>query len=428
MHFYPQEAFAFERDGVYQRAEIVKHILTTVIPNLTTKDINQAITKLLDYCKRRNWAGYDPYDALNSRMFAALPFLSNKLCRLVLTQGMKRSPVNLRSFFLVPKEQNPKALGLFVCALIRLQHINFPDTAQNIAALIKRIIELRSPNQPHYCWGYHFDWQSRHSLTPKFSPNIICTVFAANAFLDAFDTYADTAYLNIAVSAGEFLLTGLNISKEASGWCFSYTPLDQGRVHNANLLGAALLARLYRATGDKKFLDFATPAVRYSVSKQNTDGSWFYGEHDTQKWIDNFHTGYNLVALDNFCKYSGIREYRKNIEQGYAFFNSHFFTPESIPKYFHDRIYPIDIHSVAQSVITLTAMNDIDKDAMKLTGSVLQWAFKNLLSPEGYFYYQQGRFLKNRISYMRWSQAWMLYALAIYAQALQHNEKPEAIL
>ena len=35
------------------------------------------------------------------------------------------------------------------------------------------------------------------------------------------------------------------------------------------------------------------------------------------------------------------------------FYKTHFLAPESIPKYFHDRIYPIDIYSVAQSIITV---------------------------------------------------------------------------
>jgi hypothetical protein len=379
--------------------------------------INQATRQLLDYCKKNNWAGFDPYDALNSRVFGALPFLNNKLCRLVLTQGMKRLPVNFRPIFLVPKEQNPKALGLFVSSLIRLESINVADFTHDIAQLIARIIELRSPNQPHYCWGYHFDWQGRHSLTPKFSPNIICTTFVANAFLDAYEAYAKDEYLDIALSASRFLLSGLNISQEETGVCFSYTPLDDAKVHNANLLGAAFLARLFKATGEQTFLDIASRAVNYSVSRQNSDGSWFYGEHETQQWIDNFHTGYNLVALDVFCRNTGSSKYRGNIERGYAFFRDNFFTPESIPKYFHNRLYPIDIHAVAQSVITLTILKDLDKDAMRLSEAILEWSFKSMRSTEGYFYYQQGRFFRNRISYMRWSQAWMLYALAIFSQS-----------
>jgi hypothetical protein len=30
-----------------------------------------AVLKLLAYCRANDWAGYDPYDALNSRLFTA---------------------------------------------------------------------------------------------------------------------------------------------------------------------------------------------------------------------------------------------------------------------------------------------------------------------------------------------------------------------
>src|SRR5271155_515715 len=76
--------------------------------------------KLLTYCRENDWAGYDPYDALNSRIFSALPFLDFDLPRLVLTQALKRSPVNIRRFLLVPKKQNPKAMGLFLAAMVKL--------------------------------------------------------------------------------------------------------------------------------------------------------------------------------------------------------------------------------------------------------------------------------------------------------------------
>jgi len=57
-------------------------------------------------------AGYDPYDALNSRIFRALPFVDFRLFRLGCIQVLKRLPINLRPFLLIPKTQNPKALGL----------------------------------------------------------------------------------------------------------------------------------------------------------------------------------------------------------------------------------------------------------------------------------------------------------------------------
>src|SRR5690606_28969644 len=83
--------------------------------------VQQSFQRLLAYCETSEYKGYDPYDGLNSRFFQAIPLVrNNRLARLAWIQAFKRSPVNLRPFFGVPKEYNPKALGLFLtsyCAL-----------------------------------------------------------------------------------------------------------------------------------------------------------------------------------------------------------------------------------------------------------------------------------------------------------------------
>src|ERR1035437_9493214 len=88
-------------------------------PAMIDNALEAVLLKLLAYCRTNDWAGYDPYDALNSRVFAALPFLNSRLPRLVLTQALKRTPINLRRLLLVPKPQNPKALALFLSAQAR---------------------------------------------------------------------------------------------------------------------------------------------------------------------------------------------------------------------------------------------------------------------------------------------------------------------
>lgn len=380
--------------------------------------VTESIIRLLDYCKKNDWAGYDPFDGLNSKIFALIPFHKNKLPRLFFIQFMKRFPVNLRHVLLVPKEQNPKGLALFASALIRLSEVGLLDNSDIIHSVLKKLIESRTQNSKFYCWGYNFDWQNRRFFLPKFSPNIICTTFAANALLDFYEKSKKPEHLDMAVSAGHFLLSGLNTTRDDSGICFSYTPFDYGQVHNTNLLGAAFLARLYSITGEKSFLDFALQAVKFSVSRQSADGSWPYGEHKSQRWVDNFHTGYNLVALKKFSKYTGNQDFLDIIKKGYQFYKDNFFINNCIPKYYHNRVYPIDIHSISQSIITPIEMMAIDKDAIQLSKSVCIWAIKNMQSKTGYFFYQKKRYYKNRIPYMRWSQAWMLYALSILAQAL----------
>lgn len=347
--------------------------------------IEDATTKLLNYCESNDWAGYDPFDGLNSKVFKALPFNKYKLPRLAFIQFMKRFPINLRRVLLVPKEQNPKGLALFVSALLRLSKTDLFHDANMVESLAERLIALRSKGYPHACWGYNFDWQNRVFFLPKYSPNIICTTFAANALLDFHEKYRKPAYVDLAVSAGDFILSGLNITHDSSGICFSYTPFDKGQVHNANLLGAAFLARLYRLTGKKAYLDEAHKAVNYSVSRQKEDGSWAYGEARTQGWVDNFHTGYNLGALEKFSQYSRNFEFSDVIKTGYQFYRNNLFYGNCIPKYFNNKVFPIDIHAISQSIITPIEMKDYDKDGVRFSVEICRWAINNMQSKRDTF-------------------------------------------
>ena len=390
--------------------------------SVAVSQLSTAISRLLDYCRRNNWAGFDPFDGLNSRIFSAFPFLQNRICRLIFIQAMKRLPLNLRPLFLVPKEENPKGLAVFVSALLMLSGMGFTKIDEDALHLLRRLVDLRSKDRPHFCWGYNFDWQSRAFFLPKFVPNIICTTFAGNALLDACNKISNAGYLDMAVSAGNFLLEGLNFTKPDDGICFSYTPLDNGRVHNANLLGAAYLSRLYSITKEEKFLEPAIQAVRFSIRRQNEDGSWPYGEDGTQRWVDNFHTGYNLVALKKFSEYTGDRDVMGSVRKGLEYYRENFFTGDGVPKYYHNQLYPIDIHAIAYSIVTLVEFHEYDSGNLDLAKRIFAWSMKNMRSEDGYFYYQQHRLYKNRIPYIRWSQAWMLYALATLASALSESD------
>src|SRR5512145_1787722 len=91
--------------------------------------------QLFNYCRSNDWAGHDPYDALNSELFKRLPFLDFWLPRLALTQILKRSPVNFRPLLMIPKTQNPKALALFLMALLKMDKLGMMDDKNLIDGL-----------------------------------------------------------------------------------------------------------------------------------------------------------------------------------------------------------------------------------------------------------------------------------------------------
>jgi hypothetical protein len=378
--------------------------------------LEDTILKLETYCRSRQWAGFDPYDALNSELFVRTPLAKSRIARLAFTQFLKRSPVNLRPLLRIQPQQSPKAIALFLMFYVKRAR-GGDEAARAVAShLATRLLELRSLGTSYWCWGYGFPWQTRDRLVPRFGPNLVCVTFAANALLDAYEIGLGDDCLSAAVSAGEYIVKELHWSDGRRAG-FAY-PLPDMRVpvHNANFLGAALLCRLARLTGEKAAMDAALGVARYSAESQRQDGSWPYGIASTQRWVDNFHTGYNLCALRSIGNDLGTDEFESVLRKGFAFYRDHFFTARGAPRYFHNRTYPIDIHCVAQSIITLLAFRPFDPQADVCAQSVLAWALAHMWDEGGFFYYRVLRGLTIRTSYMRWSQAWMLCALAALAE------------
>ena len=383
--------------------------------NLRTslKNPKVAMLKLIDYCRANDWKGYDPYDALNSRVFKYLPFLDFRLPRLLFTQILKRIPFNIRPLLMVPKTQNPKAIALFLMSFIKLSRLLLLEQQNLIGMMVEKLVALRAPNSDYWSWGYSFPWQGRTILVPREEPNLVCTCFIASALFDAYEKLEDSQLLKMALSSTEYILNDLYWEKDDSVAGFSYPlPGLQSRTHNANFLGAAILCRAYKLTGDKKFLIPAFKVVRYSTTQQKDDGSWAYAESSNYRWIDNFHTGYNLCALWTIGHCGETNEFEIPMRRGFEFYKSHFIREDGAPRYFHNRTYPIDIHSVAQSIITLLVFKDFDDSNVDLALAVFKWAMDHMWDKKGYFHYQIQPHYKNKIPYMRWSQAWMLLALS----------------
>ena len=398
------------------------------------------MTGLLDYCRTEGWKGYDPYDGLNSPLARMLPSkgTAGKVARTVWIQMLKRSPINLRPLLGIHKEFNPKGIALAARAVLILarqpnhQSVSIKpeptgrgddaeresDLDHELEFLIRSLTGLRSPGYSEWCWGYNFDWQSRAFYAPRGTPNVVCTVFAALAYLEHYERSGRIRMLDTAESSCRWLLDQINRSEDSGGrrnlFCFSYTPHDHSKVHNVNLLAAEALARVYVKTGYDEFAEAAARAAAYSIARQRDDGSWVYGEAQDQQWIDGFHTGFILTSIQNLVEILGSREWIPSLEAGYSFYKENFFLADGRPKYYHDKLYPIDAHSAAVAVVTFVELGRIWPESFAQAEQVMKWTANNLQDPAGFFYYQMNRLHRIKIPYMRWSQAWMLYALAVY--------------
>jgi hypothetical protein len=324
-------------------------------------DLQTAHTQLWKWCRAQGLAGYDPYDGLNSRLFQALPLRKFRSARLAWIQLHKRSPINFRSLVGIPRERNAKAIALFA-----------------LAALAAEVL-------------------SRDE------------------------------YLPFARTICDFILNDLHRSEETKDEvCFSYSPIDHTRVFNASLLAGETFATVGKLLGEVSLIEWAQRTARYAVRRQQQNGSWLYGADSHQLWADNFHTAFILTSLSRIIAAGSVPgaiaagstgQFDNSLRHGYDYWAERFFLKDGWPKYYPDRLYPADIHSTASAIVALVELRGRIPGTLLLAEQIAQWAIANLRDNDGFFYYQQRRFQKVRIPYMRWSEAWMIYALARLREA-----------
>ncbi|MGB8065778.1 MAG: hypothetical protein WCF26_28090 [Candidatus Sulfotelmatobacter sp.] len=374
--------------------------------------IARAIHDLQNWIEVRDYAGYEPYDILNSPLLSRVGLRFPALSWALIQVAKKFGGNRLRGWLRVPPSTNPKALGLMLAGYCD-QFRSGADCSAQMRDLKSRLRRLRSPSERDFCWGYDWNFVSlRGPVLPAYQPNAIATVFCAQALLDLAQVSGDEGALEMAASAGRFIVTRLIRSVDtATDLCFSYTPLHASKIYNSSALCAAFLLRLGLQINNREYQELAKRALHYLVAEQQPTGSWFYGAGRMQRWIDGFHTGYNLEALLAYRRLSGDASVDAPLRRGFEFYQNQLFDMDGAPKYLHNSRYPIDVHSCSQAILTFATFAPEDTGARDKAVAVAEWTLDHMRAPEGYFYYQIHRWTRNRAAYMRWGQAWMFRAL-----------------
>ena len=266
--------------------------------------IQNSLLNLEKWSADHDYRGYDTFDGLSSPLADALT-LGHPFLRRVWQQGVRRFPINLRPLLGI-KLPGRRNRGIFYPGMYFHLH---QTTGQDVYRSKMRmcldwLVQHRCPGFKGNAWGNHFDYESRAGRIACGTPTVVWTSLIGHAFLDAYDAFWSEQDLAVAAGVGEFIAKELGWLETGRDICINYTPANGGKplpgehgIHNANVLGAGMLARIHSYLPNPAYTEIAEQAIRFTVRDQMPSGAWNYGSHPRWGWVDSFHTAYNLESI-----------------------------------------------------------------------------------------------------------------------------------
>ena len=392
---------------------------------MNNEKIHESLMKLDRWVEQAGWKAYDPFDGLASP-YAPFLTLNHPRLKQFWQQGVRRCAVNLRPLLGIKPGMSTKGMGFFAQGYLRL-HQAYGDAVflEKAKFCLQWLMENNCKQFRDCCWGNHFDYQSRGGNIAKGTPTIVWTGLIGHAFLDAYELLGDKQYLDTARSACDFILDELGWQEFKEGILFRYYPHADILVHNSNMIGASLLARVNAFSPDARCREMSERAIQFTLHHQTGQGAWYYGVGDKWAWIDSFHSGYVLEALAIFIRSTGAAKYEPALRKGHRYFVQTFFLPDGTPRYYDQKTLPIDIQCASQAIQTLINLRELHPESVATAIKVAHWTIANMQDRKGYFYYRKYPLITNKTPTLHWGQATMFAALAALDQHL-HSRQPAA--
>lgn len=371
---------------------------------------------LHNYIQQERYKGYDPYDTLSS----PIPFrkFGNMVPALAI-QFQKYNPVNIRKLLGIKKDYVPKGLGLLLkayCLLNRFNPDKFPiSIADSLFELVK---DCKSNQYELPCWGVNFDLADPKGYRVANTPSSVGTSIVLDGVLEYYYLSGSEEAKDMIIGGAKWIGQNIPIIEYESGISYSYTPHTKGSCYNASLFAIELLAKADVLSGEYVNTENINKAIDYVLSKQKNKGEWWYSFNPTtgneRKQID-FHQGFVLSSLNRLNNL--LLEKRLDIEvaidKGLKYYKNYQFYANGKSLWRIPKAWPVDIHNQSQGIITFSELANYGDEYQSFANTIAQWTIENMQDEKGYFYYRIFKHHKNKISYMRWSQAWMLLALAV---------------
>ena len=366
--------------------------------------------------KNDDFTGWDPYDGLTTNIRIIHKFYYT---RLIFFYFNKFSPLNFRPFFGIKKRVFTQPYMLL--GMAQLNRNEFSEAEYFLEIILA---DAKKNEVGYHCWdGLDMPIQMIKSYKSKGAPNVISTELAASFILFFLEKSKERKdELQEVVNSVENYFRERMLIEFEGHKHFKYydvTP-DELFVFNSNANICSFLADLDSYRGTKNNKELVTEIIQTIANYQTEEGYWNYDVNlktGNQKKQVDFHQGFILDALLRIKEaYNCEDEFESTYLKGLQFYQKSQFNEFGRSYYRLPKKWPVNIHNQSQGIITFTKAYEAGygKKYLEFAETILKWTLKNMLGKDGHFYYLKYPLFTNKIPYIRWSDANMLYAISVF--------------
>lgn len=198
----------------------------------------------------------------------------------------------------------------------------------------ERLMPLAVPDAKDLCWGFPFVWSSSSGLIPPNQPAATQSSYGFDLFECLWHVTQKNIYRDRMQSVARAMDEEYIDLPCPDGLASAYHGRGMGSVViNAISYRIHILTRAVMY-GAEHLRSKVLELVKYILTRQQPDGSWFYGESPISRFIDHFHTCFVLKNLARANDVLGLSEISSALKQGIAFYWANLFDTDGLPKPF----------------------------------------------------------------------------------------------
>lgn len=389
-------------------------------------EIQDIVLQLLEYVEEEHLLGYDPYDFYLSPIAKYVPK------SILFLHASKVSPINMRLLLGIKKGMVTKVHALIIDSYLNLYEITKEEIyLQKAEACYRNMITAAViSTEKELGWGRNYPFKTGGEIHDNKKPLVYLNARLGQAMIHLYDINHNKQILkDLDRVVRNLIRTGRVLERD--GWKFiGYSPDKNARLtFNASMVAVETIMKFMDRAGLETFWvdeyemgTICLDIIRTIVHYQEPDGGWTYG-YSAKGVLFNqkdFHQGFVIDSLHECLTLIKepqlLEEAQKAYDKGYEYLKNIQIDNQGAFFWRYPKKYPIDIHNQAQGILSLS-INKKDEDKEKLS-TIIEYTINHFWKKKMHcFKYQKWPLFTNNISYIRWCNSWMLYALTMYLKS-----------